>query len=109
MTAKDLKRLNKAYKNRLSTLQKSFFDNNETGLLLFAEYLRYLRDSIVLAEYRSETEAAKIKIATITAAVAELDAYLQDVGTQHKTFHWNTFCELLKQNMEDWLKIDDSV
>ena len=109
MTAKELKQLNKAYKNRLNALQKSFFDDNETGLLLFAEYLRYLRDSIVLAEFHSETEAVKVKMATIMAAVAELDAYLHDVGTQQKTFHWNTFCELLKQNMEDWLKIDDSV
>ena len=109
MTAKEVKQLNKAYKNRLNSIQKSLFENRHVGLTLFGEYLRYLRDSIIISEYNNGLENSKIKMATITAAVAEFDAYLQTQDDKQKTFHWSTFCELLNQNMEDWLKIDDSV
>ena len=109
MTVKEAKQLNKAYKNRLNSIQKSFFEDRHAGLMLFREYLRYLRDSIIISEYNNGLENSKVKMATITAAVAEFDAYLQTLNDKQKTFHWNTFCELLKQNMEDWLNIDDSV
>ena len=109
MTAKEINQLNKAYKNRFNCLQKCLFVNKETGMVLFVEYLKYLRDSIVLAEYSKESENSKVKIASIITAIAEFEAYQQTQNSQQKTFHWNNFCELLKQNMEDWLKIDDSV
>ena len=109
MTTKEINQLNKVYKNRFNLLQKSIFVNNEAGLTLFVEYLKYLRDSIVLAEYNKEVENSKVKIATIIATIAEFEAYQQAQDSHQKTFHWSNFCELLKQNMEDWLKIDDSV
>lgn len=109
MTTKEAKQLNKAYKKRFNYLQKGFFENKEIGLTLFVEYLKYLRDCIVLCEYNSELERSKVKMASIIAAIAEFEAYTQTQKDKQKTFHWNTFCELLKQNMEDWLKIDDSV
>ena len=109
MIAKEVKQLNKAYNNRFNYLQKSIFVNKDAGLVLFIEYLKYLRDSIVLAEYSSELESSKTKIATIITAIAEFDAYKQTKDNQQKNFHWNNFCELFKQNMEDWLKIDDPV
>ena len=71
--------------------------------------MRYLRDSIVLGEYNSTAEDSKVKIASIITAIAEFDAYKQTQDSQQKAFHWNNLCELIKQNMEDWLKIDDSV
>ena len=109
MTAKETKQLNKAYKNRFNCLQNSIFVNKEAGLTLFIEYLKYLRDLIVINEYNKELEDSKVKMASIIATIAEFDAYKQAQDNQQKTFHWNNFCELFKQNMEDWLKIDDSV
>lgn len=109
MTVKEVKQLNKAYKNKLNSIQKNFFEDRSAGLALFGEYLRYLRDSIIMSEYNNALENSKVKMATIIAAVTEFDAYLQTQNDKQKTFHWNIFCELLNQNMEDWLKIDDSV
>ena len=109
MIAKETKQLNKAYDTRFKRLQNSIFVNKEAGLLLFAEYLKYLRDLIILSEYSNESEDSKVKMASIITTVAEFDAYKQAQDGQQKTFHWNNFCELFKQNMEDWLKIDDSV
>jgi hypothetical protein len=109
MKAKEINQLNKAYKNRFNYLEKCIFINKETGPTLFVEYLKYLRDSIVLTEYNKESENSKVKMASIITAIAEFEAYKQTQDSQQKTFHWNNFCELLKQNMEDWLKIDDSV
>ena len=108
-TTKEVNQLAKTYKNRLNCLQKSIFVNKEAGLLLFVEYLKYLRDYIVLSEYRQESENSKLKRASIITAIAEFDAYKQTKDNQQKIFHWNNFCELFKQNMEDWLRIDDSV
>ena len=47
-----------------------------------------------------------MKLATIITAVAEYEA---SITTNQKAFHWNNFCELVKQNMEDWLELNDSV
>ena len=109
MTTKEINQLNKAYKNRFSYLQNSIFVNKEAGLTLFVEYLKYLRDSVVLNEYNQESENSKIKIASIIAAIAEFEEYKQTQDSKQKIFHWNNFCELFKQNMEDWLNVDDSV
>lgn len=109
MAANKIKQLNKAYNSRFNHLQKAIFVNKEAGLLLFTEYLKYLRDSIILTEHGKYSENSKIKVASIITAIAEFDAYKQAQDPQQKVFHWKTFCELFKQNMEDWLKIDDSV
>ena len=106
---KEIKQLKNAYSTRFNLLYKSIFVNKDAGILFFIEYLKYLRDSIVLTEYGNESEDSKVKIASIIAAIAEFEAYGQAHELQQKAFHWNNFCELFKQNMEDWLKIDDSV
>lgn len=108
MTFKEKQQLKKAYNKTLAHLQKSFFKDNSAGLLLFAEYLRYLRDCTILTATEAEPDL-KIYTATIIAAVAEFDAYRHSTDHQQKSFHWNNFCELVKQNMEDWLIINDSV
>jgi hypothetical protein len=105
MTSKELKQLNKAYTRSFANLRKSFFMDKKSGLKLFAEYLKYLRDFIILTNYDNKSDAHRVKIATIIAASAELDEY----NKTQDTFHWNNFCELIKQNMEDWLSINDSV
>ena len=105
MTVKEIKHLNKAYNSRFRCLQKSIFVDKEAGLFLFIEYLKYLRDSIIINEYSGESEQSKLNIASIIATISEFDAYRHAQNNTQRAFHWNSFCELLKQNMEDWLNI----
>lgn len=98
------KMLKKAYKRSLKKLNKAFFIDNSAGVSLFVEYLRYLRDSMLVdrAELSYDT-----KIATLITAVAEYDAYA--ACKDNKAFHWNNFCELVRLNMEEWLQSNDSI
>jgi hypothetical protein len=113
MLAKEIKQLNKAYEKSFKRLRKSFFVNKSVGLVLFAEYLKYLRDSDLLTAYENCEECSaesKLRSATITAAVAEFEAYQQNKNDQKQSkFHWNNFCEIVKLNMEDWLNTHDSI
>ena len=108
MRKQQIKQLNKAYKKSFNTLNKSLFQSKAAGLNIFIEHLKYLRDSMILSAEGNLEEANKTdtKLTTIITAVAEYEA---SINTTQKTFHWNNFCELVKQNMEDWLKLDDSV
>jgi hypothetical protein len=101
------KQLNKAYEKRLKTLNKNFFKDSKIGLLLYVEYLKYLRDSCILDYYKDGQ--CQLKIATLTAAIAEFYAYSENESEGIKSFHWNNFCELMKLNMEEWLALDDSI
>lgn len=108
MEKQRIRRLNRAYKKSFKTLNKSLFQSKSTGLNVFIEHLRYIRDSMILL---AEDDLEKVyktnmKLATIITAVAEYEAY---VDTDQTLFHWNNFCELVKQNMEDWLELNDSI
>ena len=103
------KQLNKAYKKRFKTLSKTFFIESKQGIILFKEYLKYLRDSILLSTNDLENEVVKAKLATLDATVAELEAWLTINDEVKKEFHWNNFCELLKLNTKEWLAPNDSV
>ena len=96
--------LNKAYRNSLKRLSKNFFIDKFSGMSLFIEYLKYLRDSMIISNYEDE-----LTLATITTAIAEFEAYNGGKDTKNKVFHWNNFWELVKQNLERWLQLDDSV
>lgn len=109
MTAKEFKQLNCAYKKSFINIQKAYTVDKSFGLVFFAEYLRYLRDFIILHKYNDNLDESKLTIASIIAAIAEFDAYSSCDDKKQRDFHWNSFCELVKQNMEDWLSIDDSV
>ena len=95
----EVKQLNKAYTKRFKQLNKSILVAENSGLIVFVEHLRYLRDTYILT--LQSTEA----IATLNAAIEEFEAYRKT----KKEFHWNNFCEFLKQNMKEWLAINDSV
>lgn len=101
------KQLYKAYEKRLKTLNKDFFKDNKTGLLLYIEYLKYLRDSFILDSYKDDRD--KLKVAALNAAIAEFYAYDESEVEEVKCFHWNNFCELMRLNMEEWLASNDSV
>ena len=105
---KQIKQLNKAYKKSFKTINKSFFKSNAIGLLSFVEYLRYLRDLAILTtkEELQSGEAAGARLNSLITAIAEFEACAE---SDKKAFHWNSFWELVKQNMEDWLELDDSI
>ncbi len=109
MTAKN--QLSKAYSKRLKQLNKSFFTKPDTGIDIFVEYLRYLRDLHVVTTAHDiySDEQAKLCVATIVAAIAEFDAWKTCTESDKKTFHWNNFMELTKQNFTDWITLNDSV
>lgn len=94
-----INQLNKAYKRRLKYLNKNMLSTDESGLLVFVEYLKYLRDTHVLTQ--GSTDAIK----TLTAAIEEFNTYQKN----KKEFHWNNFWEFVKLNMKEWLIVNDSV
>lgn len=93
------KLLNKAYAKKFKQLNKNILNVNDAGLIIFVEHLRYLRDINIIAQGPAN------KIATMNAAIEEFEAYKKT----KKEFHYNNFCEFLKQNMKEWLAVDDSV
>ena len=108
MEKQQVKHLTRAYKKSFNTLNKSFFQSKTVGLNMFVEYLRYLRDLMILS---AEGDLEKVnktntRLATIITAIAEYEA---SISAERKVFHWSNFCELVKQNMEDWLELNDSI
>ena len=97
-----LKHLNKAYTKRFKQLNKNILTMNDSGLLIFVEYLKYLRDIHTLKDVSVETS---LSIASLNAAIEEFEAYT----INKKEFHWNNFWEFVKLNMKEWLVINDSV
>ena len=93
------KLLNKAYTKKFKKLTKNILNANDAGLMVFIEHLKYLRDINII------TQGPTHKIATMNAAIEEFEAYKKT----KKEFHYNNFCEFLKQNMKEWLAVDDSV
>ena len=95
----EVKLLNNAYTKRFKQLNKDILSAEDSGLLVFVEHLRYLRDAYILTQKSVDT------VATLNAAIEEFEAYRKT----KKDFHWNNFCEFLKQNMKEWLAVNDSV
>ena len=94
-----VKLLNKAYKKRFKQLNKNILVSEDSGIVVFIEHLKYLRDIYILTQKSTET------IATLNTAIEEFNAYKET----KKDFHWNNFCEFIKQNMKEWLAVNDSV
>ena len=94
-----VKLLNKAYTKRFKQLNKNILASEDAGLIVFVEHLRYLRDAYIIALRPVDT------IATLNAAIEEFEAFKRT----KKDFHWNNFCEFLKQNMKEWLAVNDPV
>lgn len=100
----------KAYSKRFKNISKDFFVDNSTGILIFVEYLRYLRDlRIISATKDIYTDAQeKFCLASLLAALAEFDAW-RSCSDDQKQFHWNSFMELTKQNFGEWITLNDTV
>ena len=95
----EVKQLNKAYTERFKQLNKNILVSETSGLIIFVEHLKYLRDSFMLTTQPEEP------ILTLNAAIEEFEAYRKT----KKDFHWNNFCEFLKQNIKEWLAVNDSI
>ena len=104
------KQLEKIYRKKFSTLYKTFYQDTTVGLKLFIEYLKYL-SKLITCDINNEDSIQKalVKLSIITIAIAEYEAYEKETDEKQKIFHWNNFCEMLKQNMGEWLKINDTV
>lgn len=97
-----------AYSKRLQTLNKEFFNKPDTGLLMFIEYLKYLRDiHLITSSNVYEDEAQKYCVASLVTAIAEFGAFT--TSTEQKQFHWDNFMELTRQNLKDWITFNDTV
>lgn len=95
----ELKQLNRAYAKRFKQLNKTMVNVNISGLTIFVEHLKYLRDTYIITQKSTDV------IATLNAAIEEFEIF----KTNNKEFHWNNFCEFVKLNMKEWLAPDDSV
>jgi hypothetical protein len=98
------KQLNKAYAKRFEILNKDFFTDTKTGLVLFVEYLKYLRDVAIIS-----IADDKNNIALLNATVAEFYALAASSEEASKDFHWNNFWELIRLYMKEWLELNDSI
>ena len=108
MTDQQITTINRAHSKKTKLLYKNFYKDRTSGLALFIEYLKYIRDLLVLeSSQKTDDKEIQTKITTLTIAVAEFDAYssyLTAANSKQKAFHWSNFCELIKQNMEEWLE-----
>lgn len=105
-------RLVRAYAKKFKALDKSFFQDQEIGLAIFIEYLKYIHDSLatnLALGALDNYDQTKAKTASITIALAEFDAYKACQDETKKNFHWNNFWELVKLNMEEWITSNDSI
>ena len=94
-----LTQLNKAYDKRFKHLNKNIMASADSGLMVFVEHLKYLRDVYIITEKSADI------VATLNVAIEEFDAFRKT----KKEFHWNNFCEFIKLNMKEWLVTNDSV
>lgn len=109
-----IKQINKTYETTLESIQKSFFSNSQTGLDLFVEYLRYIRDSLIIkAPDLSVSPDENLIIATIMAAIAEYESYenykISKADERLQKFHWDNFWELIKCNLREWQALNDTI
>jgi trehalose-6-phosphate synthase len=112
MKEKLLKQLTNAYTKRVKQLNKNFTKASDTGLLIFVEQLKYLRDTIIIkcSGEQEELENDPSDAATsLVVALAEFDAYKNSTEKEQKEFHWNNFCEFIKLNLEEWLVLNDTI
>lgn len=112
MENKLLTKLKNAYKKRSKQLNKKFTDRSDTGLLLFVEHLKYLRDCLILKTTLETSESfpeADLAMTAITVAVAEFEAYQKSEDEVQKDLHLNSFWELVKINIKGWTALNDTI
>lgn len=112
MKNKELTQITNAYSKRFKLLNKTLHKNLGTGILLFVEHLKYLRDALLIKAAGvadNEDDAISTIVSSLIIAVAEFEAYQNSKEPGKKDFHWANFCELVKLNMREWLTTNDTV
>lgn len=101
-------KIDTAYKKRLSQLLKNKFGDTDLGIILLIEYLKYMRDCTIISDVDIyENAAIKYRLASLMTAVAELESYLS--GGENPQFHLDSSLTIIKQNLTDWIKDNDTV
>ena len=126
---KEFKQLYKTYDKRLKKDHEMGFKNLTNSMDYFVTYLKFMRDYYILTEpLVLDSGEENLKIASLATAVSEYEKYqncehnyydfdgtkviykiegtreeVQQQYNMEKTFHWNSFWNLVKLNMEDWL------
>lgn len=129
---KKYKKLFRYYVKELKKCHNSSFNNYENCLDYFTTYLRYMRDVYILTEENIDPDK-NLKVASICMAVSEYEKYSTCISTYYnvskntieqkdktktkdevtkayqteKLFHWNTFWEIVRMNMESWFNNND--
>ena len=129
------KKYKKLYKAYIKKFKKhSEFLNPQDKLDYFVDYLRFVRDYLILSEPITVDGVENIKTASIASAIAEFEAYkdcfnkyfeidgnlvkkkatceFEDYNNQYakeKAYHWACFWELVKLNIESWFDINDTI
>ena len=65
----EITQLNVAYAKRFKQLNKNILTVNTSGLIIFIEHLKYLRDTDIIVQKSPET------IATLNAAIEEFEGH----------------------------------
>jgi hypothetical protein len=126
---KAIRQLAKAYDKKAKLLNKNFSKDLTTGLALFVEQLKYIRDILILEYEEPEEELpgdpfeeflededsdevvdeAGAKLTSLIIAIEEFESYIQKDDPAQKIFHWDNFWEFVKLNAEEWLELYDPV
>ena len=133
MEKRALRQLKKAYNTRLKILNnKKFLGDIGNSILILVEQLKYLRDTLIIESTPTEKTSDKIIepfselavqtesieettdktediLTTLIVAIAEFEAYQDSVDAAQRTFHFNSFWELIKINIEEWLALNDTI
>ena len=99
------KKLTVAYNTKLGV------SNIEDAGTILVLGFSYLRDNLLLKIPDDQTTNPTISTAlnALVVAVDELKLWQNSISDEQKDIHWNTFCELIKTNMKEWLTLNDSV
>ena len=107
-----LNQLTRAYNKRVTSLNKKFFKDNNIGMLLLVEQLKFIRDVAIITPAITGTALSEVKEASVSAlviAIEEFETYQRTSDKEQKVFHWNNFWEFVRLNMEEWLTLNDSI
>lgn len=109
MKNKLLDKIDRAYAKSAKQLNKNFLNNSKTGLDIFVEHLKYLRDTMIIKAYDTDSEELSNTASALLITIAEFEAYRNSQDKEQKDFHWNNFWEFIKLNLEEWLSLNDTV
>lgn len=120
MKNKLVAQIDKAYTKRTKDLNKNFTTDSTTGLAIFIEQLKYIRDILILHHNTNRLESPfegidpvespfDAKLTSLIIAISEFEASQQAEDADKKIFHWNNFWEFVKLNAGEWLMSDDTI